>query len=99
MSEAVIIAVIGSGALSAVISGIFQVLQGKSQKEKGVGAGTRILLYDRIKYLGKLHIDKGYISMEDLEDLITMHNIYHNELKGNGYLDNVMDAVKALPLK
>ena len=75
MSEAVIIAVIGSGALSAVISGIFQVLQGKSQKEKGIGAGTRILLYDRIKYLGRKHIADGFISAEDLEDLIAMHNV------------------------
>ena len=99
MSEAVIIAVIGSGALSAVISGIFQATQNRARKNEGICAGTRILLYDRIKYLGRKHIADGFISAEDLEDLIAMHNVYHNDLKGNGYLDSVMNAVKNLPIK
>jgi hypothetical protein len=27
-----------------------------------------------------------------------MHEVYHDKLKGNGYLDKVMSEVKALPV-
>ena len=62
-------------------------------------AGLRILLYERIKFLANTYIRHGYISSEDLEDLISMHKIYHGPLKGNGYLDELMGRVKNLPIK
>ena len=59
----------------------------------------RTILYDRIKHLGKSHIADGYITVEDLEDLTTMHEVYHDpdKLNGNGFLDNLMKTVKNLP--
>ena len=93
------IAVIGSGALSALISGIFSLINEKKHKQSGLYAGVRELLYDRIKTNAKCYIKKGYISTEELEDLIGMHNIYHDELYGNGYLDELMNKVKSLPIK
>lgn len=59
----------------------------------------RTILYDRIKHLGKSYIEKGWISVEDLEDLETMHGVYHDKdkLNGNGFLDSLMNAVRALP--
>lgn len=61
----------------------------------------RTLLYDRIKHLGKSYIERGYVTMEELEDLNLMHSVYHDKdkLNGNGFLDNVMAAVRALPLR
>jgi hypothetical protein len=55
----------------------------------------RTLLYDRIKYLAKAHIEKGHITVEDLEDLNMMHSVYHDKdkLDGNGFLDNLMHTV------
>ncbi len=57
------------------------------------------ILYDRIKHLGKSYIDRGYITVEELEDLERMHSVYHDpdKLNGNGFLDDLMIAVKALP--
>lgn len=92
----ILIAVLGSGALSAIISGIFGLIRDRRAKNDGVRAGVRQLLYDKIKYLGRKYIAKGEVSEEDLEDLICMHRIYHDELSGNGYLDNVMSEVMKL---
>lgn len=92
----IVIAIIGSGALSAVISGFFSWAQTKTKKNDAVSAGVQQLLYDRIKYLCKAHIKKGYIATNDLEDLERMHEIYHNDLNGNGFLDDLMSNVKKL---
>ena len=61
----------------------------------------RTLLYDRIKHLGKSYIARGYVTIEELEDLQLMHGVYHDrdKLNGNGFLDNLMKAVHSLPLK
>ena len=95
----ILAAVLGSGALSAVISGIFTMACNRSKKKDGVRAGVRQLLYDKVKHLGNKYIAAGDVSEEDLEDLINMHKIYHDDLDGNGYLDHVMAGVRALPTK
>lgn len=96
--DAIIIAIIGSGALSALISGIFGLIKDKGKKKGGVAEGVQLLLYDRIKYLGKHHIANGQIDSDDLEDIVRMWECYHNDLNGNGYLDGIMSQVKALPI-
>lgn len=55
-------------------------------------------LYDRIKHMGKAHIKKGWISVEDYEDLKRMHHVYHDPaiLNGNGFLDALMAEVDHL---
>ena len=70
-----------------------------TEKTDNLTCGVRVLLYDRIKYLGKSHLDHGYITADDLEDLTSMHQVYHNQLGGNGFLDNVMKQVNNLPIK
>jgi len=92
----IMIAVISSGALSAIISGLFTVAQNRKKCNDGVRAGVRQLLYDKIKFLGRKYIEAGEISSEDLEDLIDMHKIYHDDLAGNGFLDCIMADVKKL---
>ena len=59
----------------------------------------RTILHDRIKQLGKYYISRKYITVEELEDLERMHDVYHDEdkLNGNGFLKNLMEAVRALP--
>ena len=59
----------------------------------------RTILYDRIKHLGKSYIARGWITVEELEDLTNMHKVYHDKdkLNGNGFLDELMKSVNALP--
>ena len=61
----------------------------------------RTLLYDRIKHLGKSYIARGYVTVEELEDLDLMHEVYHNKdkLGGNGFLDALMKTVHALEVR
>lgn len=55
----------------------------------------RTILYDRIKHLAKSYLDRGYVTVEDLEDLNRMHSVYHDKdkLNGNGFLKELMDKV------
>ena len=61
----------------------------------------RTILYDRIKHLGKSYIARGYVTVEELEDLDLMHSVYHDKdkLNGNGFLDNLMKTVHALQIR
>lgn len=94
----------------ALVAGVFSILQWRltrnAQKEdaqtncyKALEAGVQILLYDRIKHLAKRYIADGYISADDLEDILHMHTIYHDDLNGNGYLDSMIESVRKLPIK
>lgn len=65
---------------------------------KNLTIGQRVILQDRIKYLGKSYIKKQAIDLEDREDLIEMHKVYHDYLDGNGNLDALMKDVLKLPL-
>lgn len=56
----------------------------------------RTILYDRIKHLGKAYIKRGWVYVEEYEDLKRMHKVYHDELGGNGFLDDLMRDVSDL---
>lgn len=56
----------------------------------------RTILYDRIKHLAKSYIKRHWISVEEYEDLKRMHQVYHDDLKGNGFLDGIMVEVNQL---
>lgn len=93
----VILAIITSGTLSALISGMFALSSQKKQEKNGLREGVRVLLYDRIKYLCKKAIKAGGITSDQLEDILSMHNVYH-DLGGNGFLDSLIAQVKSLPI-
>lgn len=58
----------------------------------------RTLLYDRIKHLAKAYIARGWVTVEELEDLNRMHEVYHDEdkLNGNGFLKELMTTANHL---
>ena len=86
----ILIAILGSGLLSTLITNLFSTHKDKTNKNTGITKALRALLYDKIKYLCKKHIANGFITFEDYEDLVALHKIYHDDLCGNGYLDNLM---------
>ena len=105
-----VIAIASGSFAAAIVSGIVTLtlwkLNRKASKEdsetkgeKDIKAAVRVLLYDRIKFLGRSFIAKGSITAEDLEDLMSMHRIYHDDLEGNGFLDSVMKQVGKLPMQ
>lgn len=58
----------------------------------------RTILYDRIKHIAKTYIARGYVTVEELEDLNKMHDVYHDadKLNGNGFLKELMTKVNTL---
>ncbi len=94
----IVCAIIGSGALSSVISALIGKYQLGKQKDDAVIRGLRALLRDRINERGQEYIDRGYIDPTELDELIALHAVYHNDLGGNGYLDTLMQNVKTLPI-
>lgn len=59
----------------------------------------RLILLDRVLYLGKSYIDKGKISYDDRRRFHAMHDCYHTGLGGNGDAALIVEGVDALPLK
>ena len=67
-----------------------------NDKVSALIVADRTILYDRIKYLAKAYIKRRWISVEDYEDLKRMHKVYHDDLNGNGFLDDLMSEVAEL---
>lgn len=59
----------------------------------------KYIMFDRIRYLGQKYVTEKEVDFDDRRILNQMHDVYHNELGGNGDLDELMKAVNALPLK
>lgn len=98
MKTEILIAILGSGVLSTIISGLFSFLQSYWSAKSATAIGVKLVLEDQIRRLAQEHISRGAITFDDLKDIMRMHEVYHGKLKGNGYLDKVMSEVKALPI-
>ena len=94
-----IIAILGSGVLSTLISGLFTMWSKRQDAKNGQNEGMRLVLKDRLRSLCIGYIQQGWIYVDELEDVLSMHECYHNKLGGNGFLDELIKDVKALPVK
>lgn len=65
-------------------------------QDGGFQSGLREILYDRTKFLARKFISEGMIREEDYNSLQRMWKVYHDVLKGNGYLDSIMREVENL---
>lgn len=97
--KTIIVAIIGSGVLNTAINQWCSYVQRRNDDKSGMRAGIRLVLKDRLRFLCGHYITQGWIYSDELEDIIAMHECYHTELEGNGYLDTLMQRVKQLPIK
>lgn len=100
--ENVIVALIGALTGTGVSSIVIVLLQRKWAKQdrhdERVDAlvdANKVLMIDKVRWLGKKYISEGEISLEDKENLLEMYQAY-KRLGGNGHLDTVMDEVNHL---
>lgn len=89
-------ALTGSGVM-AVVQTILQRRWAKEDKQSAVVNALKVLMIDRIRYVGGCHIKAQGITLEDKETLKEMHLAY-KALGGNGHLDTIMTEVEKLPL-
>ena len=64
----------------------------------GLIIAERENFYNLIKEKAKRYIKRGWITVEEYEDLKRMHSVYHDpdKLNGNGFLDALMSEVDHL---
>lgn len=94
MSEAIIIAILGSSSVAAIVTAVINAVLARSKQFKLLETADRIILKDRLKHLGKSYINRGTVSVEELEDLHEMFNCYRS-LGGTGF-DAVINRVNSL---
>ena len=95
---------------ASVISGAFALLSqhlqrraseknGKDTQSKTLIKALQLLFLDKINYLGRKYIMSGEVDPDDRRLLSQLHDMYHNQLGGNGDLDDIMAQVMRLPFK
>ena len=92
----VLSAVTGSG-VTAIVLAVLQRRWAKQDRTDDIVNGLKVLMVDRVRYVGNCHIKAQQITMSDKEALKEMHNAYRR-LGGNGHLDPVMTEVEKLPV-
>ena len=98
-ATAIIVAIIGSGILNTTLTYLLSNLDKKKHEENGIIEASRLLMKDRLRFLCVHYINQGWIYEDELEDIVRMHECYHDKLHGNGYLDTLIDKVKKLELR
>lgn len=90
----IIIAVVASGGFWTLL----QTALAAHAKKKS--AESRLLLgiaFDRLCERAEMHIENGYISTDDYNDLIKYLYQPYKDMGGNGTVERLMLKVKALP--
>lgn len=106
----IIIAVLGGSALSALINQVGNYISERRKrkdavedrtedKDAALKQGMKLLLADKIQYLGLRYIADGEIAFTNRKMLNEMHSVYHSGLGGNGDFDDLMEELNGLPIK
>lgn len=95
----IIIAIIGSGLLNIIVTEIIAARNRKNDKQINTEEASKLILRNAVRRSAMAYIERGWIYDEELEDILAMHDCYHNRLGGNGFLDNIVSKVKKLPVK
>lgn len=106
----IIIAVLGGSALSALITQVGNYISDRRKrkdvvedrtedKDAALKQGIKLLLADKIQYLGLRYIEEGEVTFSNKKMLNEMHSVFHNGLGGNGDYDDLMEEFNELPLK
>lgn len=92
VAVSVIIAIIGS-------SGFWTFIQ---KKRENKDAKSRMILglgHDRIMTQGKEYVARGWITLDEYEDLITYLYQPYKDMGGNGSAERLMNVISNLPIK
>ena len=96
---AIVVAIIGSGVLNTALAYLLSKNEKKKDDKSAIIKASRLLMKDRLRFLCVHYIQQGWIYEDELEDLVSMHNCYHEDLKGNGFLDKQMNRVNNLEIR
>ena len=92
MDKSIIIAIIGSGALTALITNIFNLISSSSRQKRV----NQILLLGEMERRLENYRKRASITQEQLQIFINIRELYHEE-GGNGYADALLSEVRSMP--
>lgn len=92
MDKTIIIAIIGSGALTALITNVFNMLAAGSRQKQV----NQILLLGELERRMEIYRAKHAISGEQMKIITDITALYHAE-GGNGYAEALIAEARALP--
>lgn len=90
----------GAGIMALVLAWCQRRWRKKDHQEAGIQAlvaAQKVLMIDRVRYLGGKYVSQGQITLEDKETLHEMYDAY-KALGGNGHLTTVMSETDRLPV-
>lgn len=91
---------VGAGIMAIVLAALQRHWKKKDHGDdalKALVTAQKVLMVDRVRYLGNKQIARGSVSLEELETLHEMYDAYKG-LGGNGHLETVMHEVDRLPV-
>ena len=91
---------IWAGIMAIALAALQRHWQKKDKRDDRIDclvAAQKVVMVDRIRYLGAKYISLHEITLEDKENLHDMHKAYRG-LGGNGHLDTVMEEVEKIPV-
>ena len=92
----ILCALIGSGAATALVTGIVGKRTERRRTETGESQGMRWLLQDRLEQQALKYLRRGVITYEELRNWNRGHHIYHDLLGGNGDLNGLKEELTRL---
>ncbi len=92
----IVCALIGSGAATALVTGLLGRRAQRRRTETGESQGMRWLLQDRLEQQGLKYLRRGLITYEELRNWNRGHRIYHDLLGGNGDLNELKEKLTQL---
>lgn len=88
----IVVSVLGSSGLWAYIASRNKYQDAASQMLLGLG-------HDRIIFLERKFIERGYITYDEYENLYEYLYKPYKDMNGNGTAEKLMEDVKKLPIK
>lgn len=95
----IVVAIIGSGVLNTLLNYVLSLKEKRKERDSSEQRALRLIMKNDLRTLCHRYIEQGWIYEDELEDLISMHQCYHNDLKGNGYLDEMMRRARNLEIR
>ena len=91
----IILAVLGSGVISTIISCVFQYINQKKSKQTQFEEGMSLLLLSSLKRDGKELLAQGKVSKNDYDSFCATYNAY-KALGGDGWADGIKAKIDVM---
>lgn len=98
MDKTIFIAILSSGAFTAIINAILNHINKKNESKGNINKALMCLLGYELKNECHRLIKSKQVELDDLEQLQELNNIYH-KMGGNGYVKTLMEKVEKLEVK